>query len=88
MEKEILISIDSVQTNGDGEQDTISMVTEGTLMEKNGKQYITYQESELTGFEGCTTTLKMSENHLTMLQLWAFQYPVRFSAKSMHIRDI
>ncbi|MCI9626119.1 MAG: DUF1934 domain-containing protein [Clostridia bacterium] len=68
MEKEILISIDSVQTSSDGEQDTISMVTEGTLTEKNGKQYITYQESELTGFAGCTTTLKIDGGLLTMLR--------------------
>lgn len=68
MRKDILITVNSVQTDSDGEKDTISMITEGTYIEKNNKRYITYQESELTGFEGCSTTLKIDENHLTMVR--------------------
>lgn len=68
MKKEILISINSIQTDSDGQKDTISMVTEGTFVEKNEKQYITYQESEITGFAGCSTTLKINDGHLTMVR--------------------
>lgn len=68
MKKDIILSIQSVQTSGEGEKDTISLMTEGTYAEKNGKRYITYRESELTGFEGCTTTLKTGDNQLSMVR--------------------
>jgi uncharacterized beta-barrel protein YwiB (DUF1934 family) len=35
------------------------LVTEGTFVTKNGKYYVIYEESELSGMEGSTTTLKI-----------------------------
>ncbi len=68
MKKEVLISIDTIQTDIEGDYDTITLVTEGTFVERGEKQYITYQESELTGFAGYSTTLKVEKDQLTMVR--------------------
>ncbi len=68
MKKEVLISIDTIQTDTAGGCDTITLVTEGTFVKRGEKQYITYQESELTGFAGCNTTLKVEQDQITMIR--------------------
>ncbi|CDZ25047.1 hypothetical protein CCDG5_1955 [[Clostridium] cellulosi] len=42
--------------------DIIEMVTTGQYIVKNGKRYISYNESEATGLEGVTTTLKVDDS--------------------------
>ena len=35
-------------------------MTRGSLVLKGGSDYVTYRETETTGYEGCTTTLKIA----------------------------
>lgn len=58
-----LITISTLQYDEFGEEDIIELVTRGRYAEKAGKQYISYEESGLTGFEGSTTTIKIDGNH-------------------------
>ena len=44
MAKDVLVSIKGTQII-DGEKDTVEMITAGTWYEKNGKQYLLYEES-------------------------------------------
>lgn len=44
----------------DGEPQTIELMTRGSFVLKNGSFYITYKETEATGYEGCVTTLKLA----------------------------
>ena len=44
MAKDVLVSIKGTQIL-DGEKDTVEMITTGTWYEKNGKQYLLYEES-------------------------------------------
>ena len=44
MAKDVLVSVKGTQVI-DGEKDTVEMITAGTWYEKNGKQYLLYEES-------------------------------------------
>ena len=46
----------------------IEMVSFGTLLEKNGSWYARYQESELTGLAGTTTTIKWDQERIIVLR--------------------
>ncbi len=67
MKDNAMISLKTLQNiEGDSEVNEIELTTKGKFAEKNGKFYIIYQESELTGFEDTTTTIKVSENAVSM----------------------
>ncbi|MDF2566900.1 MAG: hypothetical protein K0R90_356 [Oscillospiraceae bacterium] len=68
MKTKVLINIKSIQTVEE-DQDVTEFFTNGNLYFKNDKWYITYEESETTGYKDCTTTLKIDGDHLvTMLR--------------------
>lgn len=43
----------------DGELDTVDLLTRGSFIHKNGSYFISYQETEATGYEGNVTTVKV-----------------------------
>lgn len=65
MENNALISIKTFQEM-DGEQDVIELETAGKYAQRGGKYYIIYEESELTGFDGTTTTIKVGPGAVTV----------------------
>ncbi|MEG3006417.1 MAG: DUF1934 domain-containing protein [Oscillospiraceae bacterium] len=68
MKKDAIIQIKGTQTVG-AESDVIEVYTQGTYYKKNGSFYISYLETEETGYEGAKTTLKIDENKkVTMLR--------------------
>ena len=56
-----MITIRGTMEQGD-DNDTVELMTRGYFTHRDGNYYITYKESETTGYEGCTTTLKVSED--------------------------
>ena len=60
MNKEYLITIDGSHT-ADGGTERISLTTIGDYSRRDGIDYISYKETEATGFEGDTTTLIVEE---------------------------
>lgn len=44
----------------DGDRDTVELMTRGSFVQRGGSYYITYRETETTGYEGCVTTLKLA----------------------------
>ena len=46
----------------DGETAGIELMTRGNFARRNGSYFISYQETETTGYAGCTTTLKVAED--------------------------
>ena len=42
--------------------DTMQLLTKGNLVLRNGSYFITYAETEATGFPGCTTTVKVGRD--------------------------
>ncbi|MGI5894460.1 MAG: DUF1934 domain-containing protein [Candidatus Merdivicinus sp.] len=67
MKQDVNISIKGIYT-ADEEQSTTELFTVGGLCKKNGHYYITYQETETTGFEGCTTTMKIEKDRVTVIR--------------------
>ena len=58
MKKDVLITVKGTQKVA-GDEDTIEMMTTGRFYRKNQLYYISYEETEATGYAGCRTTLKI-----------------------------
>ncbi len=69
-------------------EDMMEMRTTGTLTEKDGRVELSYDETELTGMEGSTTTLSFSLDQpqmLTMLRYGAVSTALVFEEGKRHI---
>ena len=68
--KDIMLKIVGRQVmkdgKGDSEEQVMEFMTEGQLYERNGSTYLMYKETELSGMEGCTTSLKISGDTVRM----------------------
>jgi uncharacterized beta-barrel protein YwiB (DUF1934 family) len=68
--KDITLKIIGNQVHGlDGDTDseeTMEFITEGRFMSKGSSKYLIYDESELSGVEGCTTSLKITDEKVKM----------------------
>ena len=75
MNENFLIRIDgTMEQSHQGEADHVQLLTRGSFLQKDGSFYITYKESEATGYEGCTTTLKIAgDGHRVALLRFAAQ---------------
>lgn len=79
MENNAMISLKTLQTiEGEEKTDEIELQTKGKFSEKNGKFYVIYEESELTGFEDTTTTIKISPQDITMSRSGKFNSKMVF----------
>lgn len=61
MEEKYLITIKGTMEQ-DGKSDTVELMTRGSLVHKDSAYYIIYKETEATGYEGCTTTVKVAKD--------------------------
>ena len=61
MKKEVTINIRGTYSYEDEEDDVIELFTTGEYYRKDGSYFISYLESEATGFEGSRTTLKVED---------------------------
>ena len=57
MEENYLITIKGTMEQ-DGERESVELMTRGKFVQRNGAFYIVYEETEATGYAGCTTTVK------------------------------
>lgn len=58
MKEDYLIKIRGEQES-DGEKNAVELMTRGSFVCRGGSFYISYKETEATGYEGCTTTVKL-----------------------------
>lgn len=86
MEKSVIISIYGTQTDPDGIDEAIELVTQGSLS-GNLEQgfHLSYQESELTGLEGTTTTFCIGEDQITMLRTGSLNSEMVFREGERHV---
>lgn len=66
MKQKVMLSIRGRQQYIDQEPDTIELVTEGALEFRDGGWDICYEESELTGLKGVTTTFRIEGDKITL----------------------
>ena len=64
-----LICIDGT-VDQQGEQQRIQLKTRGSFLRRGNSFFITYEETEATGYAGCTTTVKVAadESRVAMLR--------------------
>ncbi len=62
----VILSIQGRQTYVGQEPELIRLDTEGTMEFRNGGWDITYEESELTGLAGVTTTFRVEPDKVTL----------------------
>ena len=67
MENNALITLIGKNTV-DGEVDSFELTTEGKYMKQNGKYLVSYEGSEITGYDNTTTTLKIQDNFVSMIR--------------------
>lgn len=68
MKRKVILSIRGQQTYQDQEPETIELVTEGYLQQRSGGWDIEYEESDLTGLEGVTTTFRVEPGTITLIR--------------------
>lgn len=64
--KDIMLKIIGKQVTSDYEEEQLEFVTEGKYYVKGDSVYLLYDESEFSGMEGCTTSLKITGDRIKM----------------------
>jgi len=62
----VMLSIRGKQSYQDQEPEQIELITEGTLDFEKGCWVVSYQESELTGLQGVTTTFRIDHDVISL----------------------
>lgn len=84
MSKEVLVTVISRQTNIWGDTDTIKLVTLGSLYVKSGSIYLLYNETEVSGMEGTTTSLKAEPSRVTLNRMGSAELKQVFVEGQQH----
>lgn len=66
MKQEVVLSLRGRQSYDGQEPDEIELVTEGTMEFRDGGWDISYEESELTGLAGVTTTFRVEPDKVIL----------------------
>lgn len=66
MKQSVMLSICGKQHYPEQEPEIIELVTEGTLEKKEGGWALVYEESDLTGLKGVTTTFLVEPGKITL----------------------
>lgn len=66
MKKEVLLTIRGQQSYAEQEPEVIELVTEGSLEKVAEGWKLTYEESDLTGLQGVTTTFLVEPGKITL----------------------
>ncbi len=61
MKEDYLITIHGTMEQ-DGDSDSVELMTRGSFVRRGGSFFISYNETEATGYKGCVTTVKVSED--------------------------
>lgn len=66
MKKAMILSLQGTQYYGEQEPEVIELVTEGTMEYVDGGWDVCYEESDLTGLAGVTTTFRVEPGKVTL----------------------
>lgn len=84
MKKPVIISFKGTQDDG-VEKDVIELITQGSYYKKGPNYYVTYDETQLTGMEGTTTTMKIEGDKLTMMRFGQNNTQLIFEQGQTHL---
>ncbi|NTW05472.1 MAG: DUF1934 domain-containing protein [Peptococcaceae bacterium] len=72
--KKVLITVAAIQESAEGDDSTISLVTQGKYYQKNNAYYLLYEESEISGMEGTTTSIKAETGKVVLNRMGTLQF--------------
>ncbi len=84
MKQKVMLSITGRQSYRDQEPEVMELVTEGTMEFSDGGWNISYQESELTGLHGVTTTFRVEPEKVTLTRTGALHSQMEFQVGASH----
>lgn len=84
MKQEVTLAIEGRQTYQDQEPEIIQLVTDGTMEFRSGGWDISYEESELTGLAGVTTTFRVEPGMVTLTRKGALNSTMIFQQNVVH----
>lgn len=84
MKKEVVLSIQGRQNYEDQEPEIIELVTDGTMEFRDGGWDIVYEESDLTGLAGVTTTFRVKPGTVTLSRTGRLHSEMVFQVGQFH----
>ena len=84
MKKTVMLSIEGKQRYEDQEPEIIQLVTDGTMEFRDGGWDISYEETELTGLAGVTTTFRVEPDKVTLTRKGALNSQMLFQKNVVH----
>ena len=84
MKKKVLLSITGKQAYRDQEPEVMELVTEGEMEFTDGGWDISYQESDLTGLQGVTTTFRVEPDKVTLTRTGPLRSTMEFRVGQTH----
>ena len=84
MKQEVVLSIRGRQSYADQEPEIIELVTVGTLEKTTLGWDLQYQETDLTGLEGVTTTFRVENSKITLIRTGKLNSQMVFQEGVVH----
>ena len=84
MKREVVLSLRGTQTYEGQEPDVIELVTEGTMEFRDGGWDISYEETELTGLKGATTTFRVEPEQIILTRTGSLNSRMVFRSGVAH----
>lgn len=84
MKQKVVLWIQGRQSYEDQEPDIIELTTEGTMEFRDGGWDICYQETELTGMAGVTTTFRVEPDTITLTRVGKLHSQMIFRKDQCH----
>ncbi len=78
MEEQVVISVEGTQKLVGEEKQVITIVTDGRMKREGDTVYLSYDETEMTGMEGTTTTFAVNKDHVVLTRTGAIQSQMIF----------
>lgn len=84
MKQAVMLSIQGRQAYQEQEPDLIELVTEGVMEQRDGGWDLSYEESELTGLAGVTTTFRVEPDKITLTRTGKLNSQMVFQEGTVH----
>ena len=75
----VKIRINSVTKDENRQEQSTEQICFGQMAEKNGKYYVMYDETQVTGLEGTKTTIKWDGTRVTIIRRGALEHRQEFA---------
>jgi uncharacterized beta-barrel protein YwiB (DUF1934 family) len=85
MDKNVIIKVRGKQILDNEIPGTLELITEGKYYKKDNAYYATYNESEVTGMEGTTTTIKIENQIVTLMREGSINSQFVFQKGQRHV---